>query len=381
MSLHNLAEHIRAQGRGEDTMLIHMTPKEVAGLQALAVHHGGSLTINPKTGLPEAGFLSKILPILAGVGLSFIPGVGPLAAAGITAGVGTLATGSLSKGLMMGLGAFGGAGLAGGIANMGLGALAGEGGAALAGSAAEAATANAASAAFPSSANLAASSAGNIASAARTAATTGNAAADMALSQKALPQTFMGNASNFGANLTKAVQNPSQFMQATGGPMKTAMYGSAAVAPFALDPNMKYKMPGSDQGEDDNGAQMPSLSSDFYSRPMYSGSPNPVQYPYRTHFRSGGIAALNSYKAGGKLIMGPGDGMSDSIKARMSNGREARLTDGEFVVPSDVVSGIGNGSSRAGAQMLYDMMDRVRVARTGTTKQPEAAPMHRMMPA
>ena len=47
-------------------MLVHMAPQEVAGLQSLALAHGGSLTINPDTGLPEAGFLKKLLPMLAG---------------------------------------------------------------------------------------------------------------------------------------------------------------------------------------------------------------------------------------------------------------------------------------------------------------------------
>ena len=55
MSLHNLAHHLQSAGRGEDKVLVHMTPGEVNGLQSLAMAHGGSLTINPETGLPEAG--------------------------------------------------------------------------------------------------------------------------------------------------------------------------------------------------------------------------------------------------------------------------------------------------------------------------------------
>ena len=110
-----LADVVQSRGRGQDTQLIHMTPGEVSGLQALAMAHGGSLTINPDTGLPEAGFLSDILPTLAGGLLSFVPGVGPLLAAGIV-GLGTgAATGDLGKGLMAGLGAFGGASLGAGL--------------------------------------------------------------------------------------------------------------------------------------------------------------------------------------------------------------------------------------------------------------------------
>ena len=78
-----VAQAVQSQGRGKDTMLMHMSPREVGGLQALALAHGGSLTINPQTGLPEAGFLENILPTLLGVGLSFIPGVGPMMAAGL----------------------------------------------------------------------------------------------------------------------------------------------------------------------------------------------------------------------------------------------------------------------------------------------------------
>jgi hypothetical protein len=108
-----VAQQLQSMGRGDDTMLVHMTPNEVNSLQGLAMAAGGSLTINPQTGLPEAGFLSKILPTLLGVGLSFIPGVGPLMAAGIVGAGQTALTGDLSKGLMAGLGAFGGASLAG----------------------------------------------------------------------------------------------------------------------------------------------------------------------------------------------------------------------------------------------------------------------------
>ena len=111
----HMAEHVRSKGRGDDTMLVHMTPHEVGGLQALAMAHGGSLTINPETGLPEAGWLGKLLPTILGFGLNFIPGVGPLLAAGVTALGTTAITGNLKEGLMAGLGAFGGASLSGGL--------------------------------------------------------------------------------------------------------------------------------------------------------------------------------------------------------------------------------------------------------------------------
>ena len=110
------AQQMQSYGRNGDSMLVHMTPDEVGGLQSLAMAMGGSLTINPDTGLPEANFLKKLLPTLLGLGLTFIPGIGPLAAAGIVGGGQTLLTGDINKGLMAGLQAFGGASLGGAIA-------------------------------------------------------------------------------------------------------------------------------------------------------------------------------------------------------------------------------------------------------------------------
>ena len=121
MSLQIAAQHLASRGRGPDTQLVHMAPQEVAGLHALARAHGGSLTVNPDTGLPEAGFLSNILPMVIGAGLTVASGgaLTPLMAAGLTGAGYGVASGSLSKGLMAGLGAFGGAGLAGGLMSAG----------------------------------------------------------------------------------------------------------------------------------------------------------------------------------------------------------------------------------------------------------------------
>ena len=125
MSLQIAANHLASKGRGPDTQLVHMAPTEVAGLQALAKAHGGSLTINPETGLAEAGFLSSILPTVIGVGLSVASGgtLTPMMA-GLMTGAGYgLATGDLMKGLTAGLGAYGGAGLMGGIMGAGAGSV------------------------------------------------------------------------------------------------------------------------------------------------------------------------------------------------------------------------------------------------------------------
>lgn len=120
MSLHTLANHLQSAGRGEDKVLVHMTPGEVKGLQALAMSQGGSLSINPQTGLPEAGILSSLLPMVAGFFLG-PAGIGLTAMqSALTVGaLGTAATGSLGKGFMMGLGAYGGAGLGAGLTSAG----------------------------------------------------------------------------------------------------------------------------------------------------------------------------------------------------------------------------------------------------------------------
>ena len=82
------------------------------------------------------------------------------------------------------------------------------------------------------------------------------------------------------------------------------------------------------------------------------------------------------------LIKGPGDAMDDLVPAKnQSNGEDILLSGEEFIVPGDVVSGLGNGSSEAGSEELYAMMDRVRQARTGTTEQPPQISAGGMLPA
>ena len=95
----------------------------------------------------------------------------------------------------------------------------------------------------------------------------------------------------------------------------------------------------------------------------------------------GGISSLGKYSDGGRMLKGPGDGMSDSIPATISDKQPARLADGEFVVPADVVSHLGNGSTDAGARQLYKMMDKVRTARTGRKAQGREINPKRYMPA
>jgi len=87
------------------------------------------------------------------------------------------------------------------------------------------------------------------------------------------------------------------------------------------------------------------------------------QTPNQNYAQGGGIYNLGSYSDGGRLLKGPGDGVSDDIPAQIGARQPARLADGEFVVPARIVSELGNGSTDAGAKRLYAMMDRVQNAR------------------
>jgi len=124
-------------------------------------------------------------------------------------------------------------------------------------------------------------------------------------------------------------------------------------------------------------ASNPSIAA-MYASPSTSSAPVEGK-------AQGGIAGYNlgGYAAGGnpRLLKGPGDGMSDDIPATIGNRQPARLADGEFVVPADVVSHLGNGSTDAGAKHLYRMMDKVRKARTGSKKQGKQIKPAKYMPA
>jgi hypothetical protein len=154
------------------------------------------------------------------------------------------------------------------------------------------------------------------------------------------------------------------------------------IAEFAAKNPMAYRAGMGALGATVGGAltpEMPGMPSTKYDGPLSKFAYDPRKY--RRQMASGGLADtavaqrmmrgghLGSYSDGGRLLKGPGDGMSDDIPAKIGRKQPARLADGEFVVPADVVSGIGNGSTDAGAKRLYQMMDRVRSARTGSKKQ------------
>ena len=419
MSLQLAAQHMASRGRGPDTTLVHMAPQEVAGLQAVAKAHGGSLTINPDTGLPEAGFLSNILPTLIGVGLA-ATGVGaPLAAAMVGGGYG-LATGSLKKGLMAGLGAYGGAGLAGGLSAAGTAAagaesvvnpLAGMEAAALENAAVAPAAGVQVGAPIMDGANLsqitpARSSLDAMADAysapvAPVAAPTPTPTVPQTDMLAGMDRAAMENKAVAGFNpantdsLTNAKRGLSglmdnqasrdAFMTKMGGAPGLLKTGMMAAAPVLMGDQKQAEYKGSgpnpyeysyDYKTGSYARQAPGYrDAQTVTSPRAMAAGGPIEEMSNQNrmstmmanggqmFARGGISHLGDYSDGGRLLKGPGDGVSDSIPATIANKRPARLADGEFVVPARIVSELGNGSTEAGARKLYAMMDRVQKAR------------------
>ena len=125
-----------------------------------------------------------------------------------------------------------------------------------------------------------------------------------------------------------------------------------------------------------------------YKGPLSKFKYDPSRYsplvPQPRRMAGGGLSDLGSYAdyaRGGRMLKGPGDGMSDNIPATIAGKQPARLANEEFVVPADVVSHLGNGSSDAGAKQLYKMMDKVRAARTGKKSQAKQINPDKYMPA
>jgi len=155
---------------------------------------------------------------------------------------------------------------------------------------------------------------------------------------------------------------PRTYNYAGGGPVEMMSNANAIGA------NTGYPMADINKGAYATPYQTP------ISRNMLTGTSDTGVNPMtgEMQFASGGISSLGGYSdyaRGGRMLKGPGDGMSDDIPATIANKQPARLANEEFVVPADVVSHLGNGSSEAGAKALYKMMDRVRQARTGKKSQ------------
>jgi hypothetical protein len=391
-----------------------MAPQEVAGLQALAKAHGGSLTTNPDTGLPEAGFLSNILPMIAGLALAPMTagtslaflGATPLASALTVGGATGLATGSLKKGLMAGLGAYGGAGLGGALTGAGTSqvgavsnALGANGATGVGSQAAMLAEQNAAggfgqagleslgqSAAVAQGATPAVQSAGQ-------SMLAGAQGLGTEAGRKAFVQQMGGNKSLMRTGLAAAAPlllgGSDQNTAAPAGDSKMPQrlqYNAGAATTTPMPDVPGYDNLGKDFGRQQNyfpNAGYQNISDEEAKRLRGYAYGGPVQEMsdqaeaqtlmanHGQMFADGGLTALarggashlGDYSDGGRMLRGPGDGVSDSIPATIGGKRPARLADGEFVVPARIVSEIGNGSSEAGARKLYAMMDRVQKAR------------------
>ena len=115
------------------------------------------------------------------------------------------------------------------------------------------------------------------------------------------------------------------------------------------------------------GVLTPETAAQFYQSRYPGLTAEQVQEAMGQYgYAQGGLASVAPQ---GMYLGGSTDGMADQIPATIDNRQPAALSDGEFVIPADVVSHLGNGNSNAGAQELYGMMDKIRKARTGSTKQ------------
>jgi hypothetical protein len=496
----NYAQGGEAYGRKGDSMLVHMNPREVAGLQALARSNGTSMTINPTTGYPEAFNLSALLPTLIGLGLSAATGgaaAAPLISGlsnATTIGLGTgaltaAATGSLKKGIMAGLGAYGGAGLGEGLAGSagmagtppptpGMGGGIGSGVSAtplptdpsLIGSQTSLATTAPGGASgltapsgfsnlgVPSTgvapftppapvpdASAFSGSAGDFFNPSQSVAATPSGAG-VPPTSTAFPnqELYSASASPGGSGASVSSSTPMSsvskpgFIDRVGGGKQALQYGAAALAPamqpeevepyksnamirpydFSYNPQTgAYERTAGDTSEATyfnptytarepyraaaGGGLMDSMNSvDFDKDDNYyavggltafkqGGRPKSRPLMGEDYYRFMGRddtmlgTAEKNFAGGGspRFLSGGGDGMSDDIPAMIGDKQPARLADGEFVIPADVVSHLGNGSSKAGAKRLYEMMADIRKERTGTKKQAPAIKPSKFMPA
>lgn len=442
MSLQAAAQHLASQGRGPDTTLVHMSPREVKSLQELAMAHGGSLSVNPSTGLPEAGFLDNLLPMLIGGAAVGLTGgaITPLMAGLGVGGIEALRSGDIGKGLMAGLGAYGGAGLMGGLVGTGA-----------APEALQAAQSNIDPAALEgmSKAQVASTIPGSspfslagegvksvLNNPKGISAGLSNLGSNMDTGFGSSPLMKLGTTAAAAAAPALTAQGEANFQPAKPEELPIYSYaanvGSPTPQPNVPRPidyrsftpsqpspqsqsfgaeqryfNPMFTQTGTktfnppQQEEDDGGflglfasggpvEQMSQANSvgantgypqadirgHAYSTPwqtpvsqnIVSGVADTEVNPItgQMAFAEGGVSHLGDYSDGGRLLRGPGDGVSDDIPAMIGKKQPARLADGEFVVPARIVSELGNGSTEAGARKLYAMMDRIQAGRKKT---------------
>jgi len=399
---------LAALGRGNDTQLVHMTPREVHGLQQLALAHGGSLTTNPHTGLLEAGFLERLLPAAAAA--MAYPTMGAEGAALVGGAVTTATTNDFRKGIANGMMIYGMGNAAEGIERMG---------------AKENLTGLEASGIKNNALGQSAYDKTFAAEQARQAQSPEMAAYNEQMDKyreeskydnpPPAPPLFGGTPEVLAQSArTAAAENapgPSGMSNLQAGfgrfadkPLEAAKdlykgmnkFGVAglgagaltaidrfsnkppttAPAPVATKPFTARYTPKTRFPTEEERKRLGSGEYNYFPTAAAGGSTEDIK-----RMAQGGIASTLDYAAGGKLLSGAGDGMSDSIPAVIqgSKPQRAALADGEFVIPADVVSHLGNGSTKAGAQHLYTMMDKIRKARTGNPKQGKQINPHKFL--
>jgi hypothetical protein len=375
--LASAARQVASEGRRGDSMLVHMTPGEVAGLQSLAQMMGGSLTVNPDTGLPEANFFKKILPIVAAVAAPYLAPVAgalgvsaPLLVGGLAGAGSMLGGGSLKDGLTMGLTA--------GLSSSVTSGMMGADPLGVSGGESTFSLANTFGGAAPAT---------KVAPGAGTVDVTGGSG----VTADELLASSSGKGASPGLMTAEALQPPPVVQAGTQAAAK-----SSSLMDYALPGYLAMGTLGAvEQNKlaQEEMARIRAAEEDKKRRGLAAYERSGLRDIPLTG-ATGGIVAMAGggmtyMEAGGTTgptgaprdVTGTGDGMSDSVPATIEGVQEARLADGEFVIPADVVADIGNGSSDAGSKKLYDMMDRIRKARHGTTEQPPEINAEALMPA
>jgi hypothetical protein len=405
--LANVAQNLAERGRKGDSMLVHMAPEEVAGLRALARAQGTDMTINPRTGLPEAFSLRKLFKAASFI-LPFVPIPGLF-------GMSSLLTKSIFSGIAAGASAKGGfdlkQALGGGLRAYALGSL-GEkmGGATTPDGATTAPTTTSVpdAAAVEVGVNMTGPDAGfALSQGGPEALNTGSAApisrVDAGFANVSDPGTIIkpgmapmtSSAPDIAGALPPGVDTVPGRMASIVTPegqgfgpaplTKGTEIAMAGLGGFSLEKaaeeQRRYDMEAAAirQEEEERERRFEELARRTLGQvAVKSGGQINLAKGGMTYMEGGGTTDVTGEP---RMVQGTGDGMSDSVPATIEGVQEARLANDEFVIPADVVADIGNGSSNAGAKKLYSMMDHIRKARHGTTKQPPEIRAERLMPA
>jgi hypothetical protein len=370
MSLQLLAKQMEAKGRDGDSVLVHMTPGEVEGLQKLAEAAGGSLSVNPETGLVEANFLKKMLPTLVGAGLMMTPGGMPLALAGgaMTGAIQAEQEGkSVGRGLLLGgLGAYGGASLAGGLMTAG-----------------NAAASQAATAANPAFMGPMPGATSGFQAAKAGITSLGSEAGRAALgSQFGLKQAAAGLAPALvpalsGMGDTKETPTPADdemiaydYNPGYTGAEMTPSGSSAERQYFAGSYSAPRKVRASEYFAAEGGmvdfAYADGGIMGLAKGGMKSGGfvvPADVVSMVGEGNTEAGYSRIKSMIPGATAIKGKDGGQADTVKTSIEGKQPARVAHGEMYIPPETVKRMG------GAKKLYAMMDKVRAQATGSKKQ------------